>query len=131
MEADKSASQDLSVRFVNPQTLLILRNESGLSLLSEIPTAPLLLNPPMPECTYEVLTGGPEGTPVRFSRVGDKVYHKWSCKHGMQGYCNSIIYLPHTKLYDSQLVEMYCMIIHSCFVDDGANSAFELIDDKG
>jgi len=91
MEADKSASQDLSV--------------------SEIPTVPLTLNPPMPECTYEVLTGGPEGTPVKFSRVGDKVYHKWSCKHGMQ--------------------ELYCMVIHSCFVDDGSNSAFELIDDKG
>lgn len=54
-------------------------------LFSDIPTVTLSMNPPMPDCKYDVLIGGPEGTPARFANVGDKVYHKWNCKNDMQG----------------------------------------------
>lgn len=34
---------------------------------------------PMPVCRYEVLDRGPQGSPIRYAKVGDQVYHKWTC----------------------------------------------------
>jgi len=80
--------------------------------VSDPPTAQLSIDvPPMPVCTYQVLADGPNGSLVTFARVGDKVYHKWSCSYPFP--------------------EMYCMVIHSCTVDDGESHIFEAIDDTG
>jgi hypothetical protein len=65
----------------------------------------------MPTCTYQVLTGGPEGSVVQYAKVGDKVFHKWSCSFEMP--------------------ELYCMLVHSCTVDDGSGTLFEMIDQEG
>uniref|UniRef100_A0A915KNG2 ZP domain-containing protein n=1 Tax=Romanomermis culicivorax TaxID=13658 RepID=A0A915KNG2_ROMCU len=66
----------------------------------------------MPHCRYDVLQNGAEGSPVSTAKVGDTLYHKWSCK-------------------DDFLKEMYCMTIVSCYVDDGSSNSFELIDQNG
>ncbi len=58
MEADKTVSQELEV--------------------SMITTVLQTLTVPMPVCRYEILSGGPNGTAVRFVLIGDQVYHK--CK---------------------------------------------------
>lgn len=34
---------------------------------------------PMPVCKYEVLDGGPNGVSLKYAKIGDPVYHKWSC----------------------------------------------------
>ncbi len=66
---------------------------------------------PMPVCRYEVLSGGPDGTPIRYAHIGDQVYHKWTC--------------------DTETENMFCMIVHSCKVDDGAGDSIQLVNDNG
>ena len=70
----------------------------------------------MPVCKYEILNGGPTGEPVQFAAIGQpvrdsttilvrertytfQVYHKWTC--------------------DSETVDTFCAVVHSCTVDDG------------
>uniref|UniRef100_A0A915BQN9 ZP domain-containing protein n=1 Tax=Parascaris univalens TaxID=6257 RepID=A0A915BQN9_PARUN len=55
--------------------------------------------------------GGPDGTPVFFATVGQQVYHKWTC--------------------DSEYQDTFCMVVHSCIVDDGRGRQVETIDANG
>jgi hypothetical protein len=66
---------------------------------------------PMPVCRYEILEGGPTGQPVQFALVGDQVYHKWTC--------------------DTETVDTFCMVVHSCFVDDGNGDRVDLLTPDG
>lgn len=66
---------------------------------------------PMPTCKYEVLAGGPEGPPVFYATIGQMVYHKWTC--------------------ESSTENQFCMVVHTCIVDDGNGDRVELIDEKG
>ena len=66
---------------------------------------------PMPICRYDVLDGGPTGEPVSFAQVGDQVYHKFTC--------------------DTETVDTFCMVVHSCFVDDGNGDSVTIINDDG
>uniref|UniRef100_A0A914C631 ZP domain-containing protein n=1 Tax=Acrobeloides nanus TaxID=290746 RepID=A0A914C631_9BILA len=66
---------------------------------------------PMPICRYEVLDGSPSGQPVYYATVGQQVYHKWTC--------------------DTETENQFCMIVHSCTVDDGNGDKVLLIDEKG
>ncbi|CAO4378828.1 unnamed protein product [Caenorhabditis nigoni] len=60
----------------------------------------------MPDCTYQILDGGPFGEPVQFGLVGQQVYHQWR--------------------YDS-----FCMVVHTCSADDGKGDRAFLIDSNG
>ncbi|VDO18561.1 unnamed protein product [Heligmosomoides polygyrus] len=53
----------------------------------------------LPVCRYDILADGPNGVPVKYGKIGDTVYHKWSCV--------------------SELTDVYCMRVHSCTVYDG------------
>lgn len=33
----------------------------------------------LPTCRYQVLMDGPHGSPVKYTTVGEQVYHQWSC----------------------------------------------------
>ncbi|KAK0397707.1 hypothetical protein QR680_002231 [Steinernema hermaphroditum] len=65
----------------------------------------------MPVCRYEVLDGSPEGPRVFYATIGQMVYHKWTC--------------------DTETENQFCMVVHSCTVDDGNGDRVELIDSKG
>ncbi|KAI1708728.1 zona pellucida-like domain-containing protein [Ditylenchus destructor] len=65
-------------------------------------------NEPAPTCTYQVLSGGINGQPVRFANIGDELVHKWSCDTADMG-----------------------MLVHSCYVRDGVGSEFALLDERG
>jgi hypothetical protein len=52
--------------------------------------------PPMPACRYDVLRGSETGDAVTFARVGDSVYHKWSCDYHMPGVCVCTLNNYHT-----------------------------------
>ncbi|EGT59579.1 CBN-CUT-5 protein [Caenorhabditis brenneri] len=65
----------------------------------------------MPVCKYEVLDGSPTGPPVYFATVGQMVYHKWTC--------------------DTEHENTFCMLVHSCFVDDGNGQRVQLLNEKG
>ncbi|VDM44907.1 unnamed protein product [Toxocara canis] len=66
---------------------------------------------PMPVCRYEVLDGSPTGPPIFYAVIGQMVYHKWSCEASTEN--------------------QFCMIVHSCYVDDGNGDRVQLIDEKG
>uniref|UniRef100_A0A914ZEV3 ZP domain-containing protein n=1 Tax=Parascaris univalens TaxID=6257 RepID=A0A914ZEV3_PARUN len=66
---------------------------------------------PMPVCRYEVLDGSPTGPPIFYAVIGQMVYHKWSCETSTEN--------------------QFCMIVHSCYVDDGNGDRVQLIDEKG
>lgn len=66
---------------------------------------------PMPICRYEILDNGPTGVPVKFAVIGQQVYHKWTC--------------------DSQTLDIFCMTVHSCVVDDGGNNKVQILSDNG
>lgn len=59
----------------------------------------------------QILDGGPSGQPIQFAIIGQQVYHKWTC--------------------DSETVDTFCAIVHSCFVDDGNGDKVELINEDG
>ncbi|VDN05717.1 unnamed protein product [Thelazia callipaeda] len=77
------------------------------------------MNPPslqaeqvlMPVCKYEVLDGSPTGPPVSYAVIGQMVYHKWTCETNVEN--------------------QFCMVVHSCFVDDGNGDRVQLIDEQG
>lgn len=66
---------------------------------------------PMPICKYEILNGGPTGEPVQFATIGQQVYHKWTC--------------------DSETVDTFCAVVHSCTVDDGNGDTVQILDENG
>ncbi|KAK6104992.1 Zona pellucida-like domain family protein [Brugia pahangi] len=79
--------------------------------VSEMTTAFATQLVPMPVCRYEILDGGPTGQPVQYANIGQPVYHKWTC--------------------DSETVDTFCALVHSCFVDDGNGDSINLINEEG
>ncbi|KAI1722455.1 zona pellucida-like domain-containing protein [Ditylenchus destructor] len=77
--------------------------------VSMLPTTELMDNAKMPFCTYSVRRGSVNGPVVTYATVGEPVFHVWSC--------------------DS---DMFSMLVHNCFVDDGAGKDRKpLIDEHG
>uniref|UniRef100_A0A0R3S6T1 ZP domain-containing protein n=1 Tax=Elaeophora elaphi TaxID=1147741 RepID=A0A0R3S6T1_9BILA len=66
---------------------------------------------PMPLCRYELLDGGPTGQPIQYAVVGQPIYHKWTC--------------------DSEAVDTFCALVHSCFVDDGNGDMVQILNEEG
>ncbi|VDN06828.1 unnamed protein product [Thelazia callipaeda] len=79
--------------------------------VSEVTTAFATQIVPMPVCRYEILDGGPSGQPIQFATIGQPAYHKWTC--------------------DSETVDTFCAVVHSCFVDDGNGDKVELLNADG
>ncbi|CAJ0932213.1 unnamed protein product, partial [Mesorhabditis belari] len=79
MESSKSVNQRIDVSSLTTQLL-----ENQIS---------------MPTCRYEILSGGPNGRVAQYARIGEAVYHKWTCH--------------------ADLPDVYCMRVHSCTVVDG------------
>lgn len=79
--------------------------------VSEITTLFQSQTVPMPVCRYDILDNGPTGQPVKFAVIGQQVYHKWTC--------------------DSETTDIFCMVVHTCFVDDGAGNSVNILTDEG
>jgi len=79
--------------------------------VSEITTAFQTQVVPMPVCKYEILEGGPSGQPIQFATIGQQVYHKWTC--------------------DSETVDTFCAVVHSCTVDDGNGDTVQILNEEG
>ncbi|VDN60508.1 unnamed protein product [Dracunculus medinensis] len=78
----------------------------------KMPSPPLQTGQvPMPICRYEVLDGSPSGPPIFYATIGQMVYHKWTC--------------------EAEIENQFCMIVHSCYVDDGNGDRVQLIDRNG
>ncbi|KAF8354348.1 cut-1 [Pristionchus pacificus] len=79
--------------------------------VSDLTTGFATVAVPMPICRYDILEGGPNGEPINFALVGQQVYHKWTC--------------------ESETIDTFCMVVHSCTVDDGNGDTIQILDDKG
>jgi len=79
--------------------------------VSELTTAFQTQVVPMPICRYEILDGGPSGQPIQFATIGQQVYHKWTC--------------------DSETVDTFCAVVHTCTVDDGNGDTVQILNDEG
>uniref|UniRef100_A0A915ERN2 ZP domain-containing protein n=1 Tax=Ditylenchus dipsaci TaxID=166011 RepID=A0A915ERN2_9BILA len=79
--------------------------------VSDITTAFQTQVVPMPVCKYEILEGGPSGQPIQFATIGQQVYHKWTC--------------------DSETVDTFCAVVHSCTVDDGNGDTVQILNQEG
>uniref|UniRef100_A0A915AY13 ZP domain-containing protein n=1 Tax=Parascaris univalens TaxID=6257 RepID=A0A915AY13_PARUN len=79
--------------------------------VSDLTTAFYTQLVPMPVCRYEILLNGPEGEPITFAEIGQQVYHKWTC--------------------DTETTDTFCMVVHSCFVDDGNGDVVNILNDDG
>ncbi|KAI6182568.1 Zona pellucida-like domain protein [Aphelenchoides bicaudatus] len=77
--------------------------------VSMFPTTELFDQARIPVCLYSVHSGSVNGPLVTYAKVGDLTLHKWSCES-----------------------DMFAMLIHDCFVDDGiGKERFKLIDENG
>ncbi|CAD5206772.1 unnamed protein product [Bursaphelenchus okinawaensis] len=65
--------------------------------VSALPTTELVDTARMPQCTYSIRRGSVNGPVVNYAQIGEPVFHVWKC--------------------DS---DTFSMLIHNCFVDDGA-----------
>ncbi|KAK0428641.1 hypothetical protein QR680_010924 [Steinernema hermaphroditum] len=77
--------------------------------VSMLPTTDLIDTARMPTCTYTVRKDSIDGAVVKYARIGEPVFHVWKC--------------------DS---DMFGMLVHSCFVDDGnGEDRKSIIDENG
>ncbi|CAD5229539.1 unnamed protein product [Bursaphelenchus okinawaensis] len=63
---------------------------------------------PMPQCKYSLRKDELDGEPIKYSKIGDQVVHRWEC--------------------DS---DMYGMLVHNCYVEDGQGEKRMVIDERG
>ncbi|CAP26993.2 Protein CBG06722 [Caenorhabditis briggsae] len=96
--------------------LLCLYKESHTTVgdnieVAEISTARVNETLTLPDCTYQILDGGPFGEPVHFGLIGRQVYHQWKC--------------------ESSDDDSFCMVVHTCSADDGKGDRAFLIDSNG
>ncbi|KAK6747820.1 hypothetical protein RB195_000795 [Necator americanus] len=87
------------------------KDVTSLIAVSDITTESVTGIVQMPICKYEILEGGPYGIPVQYSTIGQQVYHKWTCT--------------------SETVNTFCMVVHSCSVDDGNGDRVDILDSNG
>ncbi|CAD6189757.1 unnamed protein product [Caenorhabditis auriculariae] len=77
--------------------------------VSMLPTTDLIDTARMPLCTYSVRRDSITGPVVQFAKVGESVFHVWNCES-----------------------DMFAMLVHSCFVDDGNGEERKpLLDEHG
>ncbi|EPB80567.1 hypothetical protein ANCCEY_00281 [Ancylostoma ceylanicum] len=62
-----------------------------------------------------VLSGGKNGTPLKFASVGQQVYHEWTCD-------------PEGKLTEDS---SFCATVHSCNVKEDGGREVQLLDENG
>uniref|UniRef100_A0A8R1TW84 ZP domain-containing protein n=1 Tax=Onchocerca volvulus TaxID=6282 RepID=A0A8R1TW84_ONCVO len=70
----------------------------------------------LPTCRYQVLMDGPHGRPVKYTTVGEQVYHQWSC-------ADEDGRVPETNLY--------CTTVHSCVAKEENGKEVQLLDENG
>uniref|UniRef100_A0A915DC67 ZP domain-containing protein n=1 Tax=Ditylenchus dipsaci TaxID=166011 RepID=A0A915DC67_9BILA len=80
---------------------------AGLTV-SPLPTVTVAYDMPMPVCDYTIRKDNLDGPVLRYAKVGDQVVHRWQCKS-----------------------EMYGMLVHSCYVEDGQGEKRMVIDERG
>ncbi|KAF7638840.1 ZP domain-containing protein [Meloidogyne graminicola] len=69
---------------------------------------------PLPQCQYTIRKDNINGELLKFSRVGDLIMHRWDCRSEDEKYKN-----------------IYGMLVHNCYVEDGQGDKVQVIDERG
>lgn len=68
----------------------------------------MLADAQLPSCNYSVHQDSPNGPLVRYTKVGELLYHVWECPS-----------------------KMYSMLLYNCRVVDGKGTEYSIIDTDG
>ncbi|CEF68089.1 Zona pellucida domain and von Willebrand factor, type A domain-containing protein [Strongyloides ratti] len=66
----------------------------------------------LPICTYNLHKDTPNGEIIHVANIGEKVWHVWECKGNQDN-------------------NMYGMLVHNCYVDNGRGDVVQIIDNDG
>ncbi|KAK6766638.1 hypothetical protein RB195_026118 [Necator americanus] len=128
-ESSKTVTQNLDVsegKDMQKNVLVIIGDEETNSsagrpsnvlhdVARKLPSETIKSTVPLPECRYQVLSGGKDGAPLKFASVGQQVYHEWNCD-------------PDGK-YASD--SSFCATVHSCNVREDGGREVQLLDENG
>lgn len=70
----------------------------------------------MPRCEYTLRKDYPNGPVVQFATLGQSVYHRWECIEGEEGNVEK---------------DLFGMLVHSCYVDNGFGDRVDILDENG
>uniref|UniRef100_A0A0N5A7K5 ZP domain-containing protein n=1 Tax=Syphacia muris TaxID=451379 RepID=A0A0N5A7K5_9BILA len=115
-EVDKTVTTQLDVSFGRNQEkkIIVMVGDATPPTSEGLQTEVITVQMPLPVCKYQVLSGGPNGEPVKFASVGQIVYHQWSC-----------------TAPDGSNEGFYCATIHSCVVEEDGGREVQLLDENG
>ncbi|CAD6190362.1 unnamed protein product [Caenorhabditis auriculariae] len=68
----------------------------------------------MPQCTYTLRKGSPDGPIVRFATLGQSVFHRWECIE-----------------VEGEDKDTFGMLVHSCYVDNGFGDRVDILNPDG
>lgn len=77
-------------------------------ICSDLTTRSVQSDAELPTCKYSVHRDSPNGPMIQYSKIGEVLFHVWSCKS-----------------------DMYKMLLTNCKVVDGKGTEFQLIDANG
>ncbi|CAI4232425.1 unnamed protein product [Auanema sp. JU1783] len=66
----------------------------------------------MPQCTYTLRKGSPDGEIVKYATLGESIYHRWEC-------------------IEVEKKDTFGMLVHSCYVDNGYGDRVDILDATG
>ncbi|PIO72013.1 zona pellucida-like domain protein [Teladorsagia circumcincta] len=66
----------------------------------------------MPQCSYTLRKGSPDGDIVRYATLGESVFHRWEC-------------------IEVEKKDTFGMLVHSCYVDNGFGDRVDILGPKG
>ncbi|PIO54942.1 hypothetical protein TELCIR_23683, partial [Teladorsagia circumcincta] len=66
----------------------------------------------MPQCSYTLRKGSPDGEIVRYATLGESVFHRWEC-------------------IEVEKKDTFGMLVHSCYVDNGFGDRVDILGPKG
>jgi len=92
--------------------------EANKTVQAEIDVSPITPgfvthNVPMPICLYTLHEGSPDGPLIKYAQIGQSIVHRWEC-------------IQHSATHD-----IFGMLVHNCFVDDGGGNRVQILDSKG
>jgi hypothetical protein len=81
---------------------------NNINFYSDLTTRSVQSDAELPTCKYSVHRDSPNGPMIQYSKIGEVLFHVWSCKS-----------------------DMYKMLLTNCKVVDGKGTEFQLIDANG
>ncbi len=86
----------------------------------------------MPRCRYDVQDANTK-LPVTIVAVGQKLLHKWTCDPPVDSKrpADNLVHITPCEKRNLRAIDLWCMAVYNCFVEDGQNTEALIIDEYG